>query len=335
MTDKIDFVITYLDGADPEWIKERNYYREKTQGITSHENSDSRYRNMDNFHYLLRSIEKFAPWVNKIHIVTWGHIPECLNENHPKINVVKHSDFIPKEYLPTFNSNVLDLNLDRIPGLTEQFVYINDDVFFNSPTQPTDFFENGLPKLQLMHAPFMPTDAIFSNNTLALNKVVDATSLFTKKMLSMKNGVFAALSNLYLLPILKYYGKFIGFREDHLSMPLTKSSYKAVREKLPEYFDYVGRSKFRNSLNIQAVNVWLMMDYARATNEFVPMNSFKFGRLVNLGTDVDFKKLFQSKYKILCLEDGDFVSEEDFPSIVQKMNAELEGQLPVKSSFEK
>ena len=70
MADKIDFVITYLDGADPEWIKERNYYREKIQGVVTQENGDSRYRNMDNFHFLLRSIDKFTPWENKINIVT-------------------------------------------------------------------------------------------------------------------------------------------------------------------------------------------------------------------------------------------------------------------------
>lgn len=335
MTDKIDFVITYLDGADPEWIKERNYYREKIQGITPHENGDSRYRNMDNYHFLLRSIEKFAPWVNKIHIVTWGHVPEWLNTENPKINVVNHKDFIPEEYLPTFNTNPIELNFDRIPGLAEQFVNFNDDMFLNAPTKPTDFFENGLPKLQIMHAPFMPSDAIFSNNILAFNKVADTKWLINPKMFSLKNGLFAALSNLYLFPLLKFYGKFLGFREDHLTVPLTKTIYREFREALPEYFDFVSKGKFRNSQDVRGISNWAIADYARATNQFEPMNSFKFGSLVNLGKDVDFEKLFKSKYKVLCLEDGDFVAEEDFDDVVNKMNTAFAKKFPNKSGFEK
>ncbi|EKF52582.1 glycosyl transferase [Lactococcus garvieae] len=335
MVEKIDFVITYLDGEDPKWLAERDFHRNAQQKGTSHENGNSRYRSMGNFHLLLRSIEKFAPWVNKIHIVTWGHIPEWLNTEHPKINVVNHRDFIPEDCLPTFNSNAIEFSFDKIPGIADYFVYVNDDVFFNVPTEPTDFFVDGKPKLQLMHAPFMPTMLLFANNTLALNQIVDKKHLLSKKMLSVKNGIFAALSNLYMLPLLKFYGHFLGFREDHLTMPLTKASYKVIKEKLPDHVDFVSHSKFRNTQDGRGISVWMMMDYARATNEFVPMNSFKFGRLVNLGTDVDFKKLFHSKYKILCLEDGDFVSEEDFPGIVAKMNAELERKFPVKSGFEK
>ncbi|BDM75171.1 glycosyl transferase [Lactococcus garvieae] len=335
MTDKIDFVITYLDGADPEWMRERNSYRASQEKGTAHENGESRYRNMNNFHFLLRSMEKFAPWVNKIHIVTWGHVPEWLNTEHPKINVVKHEEFIPKEYLPTFNSNAIEFHFDRIPGISETFVNFNDDMFLNSLTKPEDFFVNGLPSLQLMHAPFMPSDALFSNNILALNKVVDSKHLISKKMFSLKNGLFAFLSNIYILPMLKFYGKFLGFREDHLPAPMTKTQYKELREKLPEYFEFVGQSKFRNSQDIKSISDWLMLDYARATNQFSPMNSFKFGSLVNLGTDINFEQLFKSNYKILCLEDGDFVAEEDFEGIVEKMNTAFAQKFPNKSGFEK
>lgn len=333
--EKIDFVITYLDGSDPEWVKERNAYKALQIKGTEHENGDSRYRNMDNFHLLLRSIEKFAPWVNKIHIVTWGHVPEWLNVEHPKINIVNHKDFIPEKYLPTFNSNAIEFSFDKIPGISEQFVNFNDDMFLNSPTSPKDFFEKGLPRIQIMHAPFMPSDSLFSNNILALNKIVDAKYLINKKMFSLKNGLFAALSNIYILPMLKFYGKFLGFREDHLPAPHTKTIYQEVQKKLPEYFEFVGKSKFRNSQDIKSISHWLMLDYARATNQFVPMNSFNFGKLVNLGNDTNFRELFRSRYKILCLEDGDFVSEKDFKVIIKKMNSELTKKFPTKSEFER
>ncbi|MFC4653056.1 glycosyl transferase [Lactococcus nasutitermitis] len=334
MDNKIDFVITYLDGADPDWEKERDFYRNNQQKGTAHENGNSRYRNMDNFQFLLRSIERFAPWVNKIHIVTWGHVPKWLNVNHPKINVVNHKEFIPEAYLPTFNSNAIEFSFDKIPGISECFVNFNDDMFLNAPTLPTDFFVNGKPCLQMMHAPFMPSDALFSNNILALNKAVDTKYLINKKMFSLKNGVFAFLANVYMLPMLKFYGHFLGFREDHLPAPLTKTLYKELRTKLPDYFEFVGQSKFRNSQDIKSISDWVMLDYARATAEFIPMNSFKFGKLVNLDKEIDFDALFKSKYKILCLEDGDWVPENEFDEVVNKMNSAFEKKFLDKSEFE-
>ncbi|RZI49600.1 glycosyl transferase [Lactococcus kimchii] len=335
MNEKIDFVVTYLDGADPAWIKERDEHRYLQAKGTQHENGNSRYRNMENFHFFLRAIEKYAPWVNKIHVVTWGHTPEWLNTKHPKINVVNHKDFIPEEYLPTFNSNAIEFSFDKIPGISEHFVNFNDDMFLNAPMAPTDFFEKGLPRLQIMYAPFMPSDALFSNNILALNKVVSSKYLINKKMFSLKNGLFATLSNIYLLPMLRYYGKFIGFREDHLPAPHTKSIYAKLRESLPEYFDFVGKSKFRNSQDIKSVSHWLMLDYARATNQFLPTNSFTFGKLVNLSTSINFELLFKSKYKVLCLEDGDFIDENEFYEIVSIMNDAFLKKFPNKSVFEK
>ena len=76
-----------------------------------------------------RAVEKFAPWVNKIHFVTYGHLPKWLNIDNPKLNIAKHSDFIPQKYLPTFSSFPIEVNLHRIKGLAERFVYFNDDMF--------------------------------------------------------------------------------------------------------------------------------------------------------------------------------------------------------------
>ena len=96
----IDFVLMWVDGNDPEWQKEKSLYESDTNG----DKRNIRFRDWDNLQYWFRGVEKYAPWVNKIHFVTWGHLPSWLNTEHPKLNVVKHSDFIPKEFLPTFNS---------------------------------------------------------------------------------------------------------------------------------------------------------------------------------------------------------------------------------------
>ena len=125
----IDFVITWVDGNDPKWQEEKD----KTliaQGLGVHiDGRKERYRDWDNLQYWFRGVEKYAPWVRKIHFVTWGHMPEWLNVDHPKLHIVKHEDFIPKEFLPTFNSHTIEWNFHRIEGLSEHFLYFNDDMF--------------------------------------------------------------------------------------------------------------------------------------------------------------------------------------------------------------
>ena len=116
----IDFVILWVDGNDPKWQSEKATY---DSNINDDSNSASRYRDWGLLPYWFRGVEKFTPWVNKIHFVTWGHVPEFLNLNNPKLNIVNHKDFIPEEYLPTFSSHAIELNIHRIPGLSEKFIY--------------------------------------------------------------------------------------------------------------------------------------------------------------------------------------------------------------------
>ena len=107
----IDFVITWVDGSDPEWEKEKNTY---LSGAMALYNNERRYRDWQLLRFWFRGTEKFAPWVRKIHFVTWGHIPEWLNTHHEKLRIINHTDFIPRQYLPTFNSNTIDLCLHKI-----------------------------------------------------------------------------------------------------------------------------------------------------------------------------------------------------------------------------
>ena len=89
MNQKIDFVIMWVDGSDPAWLEEKNKYLEKKIDTS---NAINRYRDMGLLKYWFRGVEKFTPWVNKVHFVTWGHIPSWLNTNNPKLNVVRHED---------------------------------------------------------------------------------------------------------------------------------------------------------------------------------------------------------------------------------------------------
>ena len=126
---KIDFVIAWVDGNDPEWRREKSDRISGISGFDRVDDREERYRDWDNLHYWFRGVEKFAPWVRKIHLVTWGHIPHWLNIEHPKLNIVRHEEFISEKFCPTFNSHTIEWNLHRIPDLSENFVYFNDDIF--------------------------------------------------------------------------------------------------------------------------------------------------------------------------------------------------------------
>ena len=139
--EKIDFVVTWLDSNDSEWQKEYEFYKTKEKG----DMSKARFRDMNLFRYWFRSVETYAPWVNKVFLITNGKFPDWINKNNPKLVLVKHEDYIPKEFLPTFNSITIELHMHKIKGLSEHFVYFNDDMILNAPVTPDYYFKEGLP----------------------------------------------------------------------------------------------------------------------------------------------------------------------------------------------
>ena len=139
----IDFIVPWVDGSDPQWIAEFNKYCPEDKRII--DASAKRYRDYGLLKYWFRGVEKFAPWVRKVHFVTCGQKPEWLNLDAPKLHWVKHEDYIPREYLPVFSANPIEMYMHHIPDLAEHFVYFNDDFFLIAPVKETFFFKNGLP----------------------------------------------------------------------------------------------------------------------------------------------------------------------------------------------
>ena len=102
--------------------------------------SASRFEDNDELRYSLRSVEKHAPWVRHIFIVTNGQIPSWLNLDDERVTVVSHADiFVNKSHLPTFSSPAIESHLHRIPGISDWFIYMNDDVLFGRDVWPDDF----------------------------------------------------------------------------------------------------------------------------------------------------------------------------------------------------
>lgn len=118
----VDVVITYVDGLDPEW--QRSY-----AAATGKPVNVKRYRDWGTLKYLLRGMERHMEFIGNVFLVvaSESQVPSWVSRADLKI--VLHSDIIPEKYLPVFNSTAIEMFLHRIPGLSERFVYFNDDMF--------------------------------------------------------------------------------------------------------------------------------------------------------------------------------------------------------------
>lgn len=323
---KIDFVVTWVDNTDLNWQRSKAKY----SGDNSL-NSEHRFRDMNTFHYWFRSIEKFAPWVNKIFLITEGHLPEWLDTSHPKLRVVKHSDYIPKEFLPTFNSNVIELNLHRIPELSEHFVIFNDDFFLTQPLKPEDYFKNGLPRLLGVYRFIIPLEKfnhIELNNILVMNKYFFNRKALKKHPLKFFNYRYSKSNLTNLLSLAK--NGIPAYKDIHVSQPHLKSTFKKLWSLEPELFNNVSSNRFRT---LEDVNHWLMGYWNIETNMFYPQD-VNFGTYVSIGDKDRVRELLTSKkYKNICVND-DFNSD-NFEMEVNNLVKVLDGIFPEKGSFEK
>lgn len=329
--EKIDFVVTWVDGNDPAWLAERREYMPDRDDTGS---SDNRFRDWDLMRYWFRGVEKFAPWVNRVYFVTWGHHPQWLNLDHPKLTLVKHTDFIPSEYLPTFNSNAIELNIHRISGLSERFVLFNDDMFPIDYIRPEDFFCQGLPcetALLGQLSALSPEDVFphtILNNIAILNKHFskkEVVSKHWKKFYSPKYGK-DLLRNLLLSPA-RY---FSCFNDLHMTSAYLRSSFQEVWDAEPKLLDAACRNRFRTKDDIMH---WLVKWWQFCEGRFCPKAS-GWVKKFELGADeVPINAVRQQAYKIVCLNDSD--PNLDFSATQAALQDAFETILPKKSAFEK
>lgn len=322
---KIDVVITWVDGNDKAWQAEKEKYLPLRSDKV-------RYRNWDNVQYIFRGIEKFMPWVNCVHFVTWGHLPKWMNTNYEKLHVVNHKDFIPKEYLPTFNSNAIELNLHRIPGLSENFINFNDDMFVIAPTKPNDFFENGLPKDMAVISPSPVKREIIANiemnNIGIINDHFNVKDIYKhrKKWFNFRYGKYIVRTLIF-----SKFNTILGIFEPHIPFSYKKSTFAKVWEVEHEALDATCRNKTRAKND---VNQWLLRQWQIMTGDFEPRR-WDFGLLTSAGPDDE--KIINilrkpGKIKMLCINDTTKVS--DFEKSKHAINTALEQLLPEKSKFE-
>ena len=145
----VDLVYLWCDGNEPAFRERKNYWLERENKPALQAVADGRFEQVDELKYSLRSVAAYLPWINHIYIVTDRQVPSWLNTKHPKITVVDHSQIIPREYIPVFNANAIESVLYKIPGLSEHFLYANDDTFVNRPLSKSFFFKDGKPIVRL------------------------------------------------------------------------------------------------------------------------------------------------------------------------------------------
>ncbi len=337
----IDFVVTWVDGNDPEWRQEKHKYENKAVGDLR----DERYREWDNIKYWFRAIEKCAPWYCKVHFVTYGHKPAWLNINHPRLRLVRHKDYIPQQYLPTFSARPIEFFLHKIPDLTDRFVYFNDDMFLIRPVTEGDFFKNGLPlemavlncsipqARSLNGKPYEEQELYFTNvcNAIAINRHFDKNEALKKnwrKWLTPKYGPEVART-LLLLP----WRQFLGFSDTHVPYSLLKSTFEEVWVRERESLEKACAHKFREPMDVSGrlLTLWQI-----ASGNFEPRPSKDCGYF-KLTDDAAknakiFRTIAQRKHKMICVNDK--VSNDNFESVRDNLNSVFAKMFPEKSSFE-
>jgi len=336
MSEKIDFVILWVDGNDSKWKADKEKYS-KSISKDDISNQENRYRDWDLLKYWFRGVEKYAPWVNKIHFVTYGHLPEWLDTSNPKLNIVKHEDFIPKEYLPTFNSNVIQYYLNRIPGLAEKFVMFDDDQYIINTVKSTDFFV-GDKVCEVYGEDVIRTSTpgdyfpfTMMNNIQYINKYYSKKDVYAKgfsKYISLKFG----LKNIVRTIFLKNYPDFVGLFNPHICQAYTKTYYEKFWEMCGDVLTKASNNKFRTKedLTTYFVRYLQLLD-----GNFVPRTK-KFGNrieLTNKGCNKIDDYITNKKCKIFCINDTD--TTIDFEKTKEKLIEIFERNLPNKSKFEK
>lgn len=332
MNNKIDLILPWVDGNDPLWRKERcEYWGEESI-------SETRYESWDSLQYVFRSFEMNMPWINKIFFVTWGHIPHWLNVNHEKLRIVKHSDYIPSQYLPTFNSNVIEMNYHRINELSENFILFNDDLIPLQPIDESYYFQDNMPCEEAVETHFVLKEAKNQeispwwnysnvNNMIIINRHFDKAKVIKQNYDKWFNPVYGERMKHNIA--MYYWHDFESFVYPHEATPMKKSVLKEIWDKEYKKLDLFCYNRFREYSDItqRLITMWQI-----CSGQFVP---HKFKGKFFLAEKKCIREIVDAieykKYPIICLNEK---SSDDFEMMKNEVNHALQKIFPQKSRFE-
>ncbi|MBQ6196104.1 MAG: stealth family protein [Lachnospiraceae bacterium] len=332
----VDIVLPWVDGSDPVWRKKMAKYRgDNSEGGESEE----RFRDFGLLRFVFRGIAEFAPWVRKVFFITDGQKPDWLNTEYEKLVWIKHEDYIPSDYLPTFSANPIELNLHRINELSEHFLYFNDDFYLLRRVEVSHFFRNGLPVESPLTAVVAPKTYdgfahIALNNTMLINSSFSARKVMKQapdKWLSLRKcGAKTAARNFFSYCL----GRFPGFTNPHLPSPFLKESFRQVWEKYEPYLINTCSNRFRSYSD---VSQYLVYEWQLATGCFEPEKSKKIGKYFCCRMDDPglLQTIRRQEEPVICINDaGEKLSPEEWSALKQIIQDAFMSILPEKSQFE-
>lgn len=315
VSEPVDIVYTWVNGEDPDWIRRKRIAESGLDSATVNGTavSDSRFESRDELRYSLRSVEHYASWVNRIFIVTDGQMPDWLNTDHPKVTLVDHREiFRRRESLPVFNSHAIESQLHRIPGLSERYLYLNDDIMFMRPVEPELFFtSNGMSK-------YFPSKA-----TLDLS---ERSARDLPVMSAAKRGRDFMIER---------FGRTVTNKFKHTPHSQLKSVLEQFENEERELFDAVSASQFRHPDDFSIPSA-LYHYYAYAESKAIPGEiRYAYMDVAREDARVYLDRLRRRRdLDVLCLNDTHV--EEDQRGEVNRLLAEFfEDRFPVTSSFER
>jgi hypothetical protein len=307
----IDLVFSWVDGSSTDFQRERAK-RMQAYVVGEGDESDARFRQIDELKYALRSVYLFAPWVRRIFIATDSPAPEWLAD-HPRVTLMRSEDFFPDtSVLPTHNSHAVESQLHRIPGLAEHFLYSNDDMFFGRPVGPELFFSPG-----------------------GVTKFVEASTRIGLGENDPSRSGFENAARVNRALLRGRFGKVTTRHLEHTAAPLRKSVMEDLEREFPDDFARTAASRFRSATDISVTNS-LYHYYALMTGRAVAQTQVR-SMYVETTLRVALRQMDKLRKRrdmdMFCLNDGSFpeISDEVRRAAVTEF---LERYFPIAAPWE-
>ncbi|WP_051199155.1 stealth family protein [Butyrivibrio hungatei] len=334
MNSPIDIVIPWVDEKDPVWQKKKSEYDHSC----NFEASNMRFQSWDNLHLWFRSIEKCMPWFNRIFLITCGQVPDFLKTDNPRLRLINHRDYIPEEYLPTFNSNTIEMNVHRIEELSENFILFSDDVFPLELIDEEYYFKNDVVCDEAVEniitttafgAVSRATRYAQVNNMFIINKYFrkrEVQEKYKDKWFCEDYG-----DRLERTRACEYWYDFPGFYDPHMANALKKSTLAKLWELESQVLDEGSKDRFRGAAD---VTQYLIRYWQICSGDFIPRRTQGKVFFPTFDTYRDVIKAINDRaYQMISFNEN--CTSEEFVIMKKEINTALEKLFPDKCSFEK
>ncbi|KHD05939.2 hypothetical protein PN36_11460 [Candidatus Thiomargarita nelsonii] len=308
---EIDVVYLWVDPNDLNWqTLKNNFTKDKIWPTDSV--STSRFADHDELRYSLRSLEQYAPWVRHIYIVTMlGQCPAWLKRSHPKITLVDHTEIIPPDYLPTFNSNTIQCHVHRIANLSDNFILMDDDVFFGNEVLFDDFIEAENGKMKV----FLDDRIVFQGHTHPDDDTFKMMLKYTNERLDDK------------------FGNTIRPNTNHYMKIFNKNVLEVAEKIFREEWRKIASHRFRLGTDISFPHI---ASYISLYLNQALVESNVDGIYVGYKDNIKYlerclTQVKQRQPKFFCLNEESVDSNDNITRAVSNF---LETYFPSKSSFE-